>query len=199
MVRNVSPVFRCPSNPTSPTAPAYHFRSVSSLSSTNWIAHGLGAPVTVTAHVWHKKASNASYPSRKYPSTWSTVWINLLYFSICRRPITLTEPGLQIRDLSLRSTSVHIVSSLSSFLLVRISLMRSASSSASAPRRIVPEMGHVSTRIPFCGVVSQRTNISGDAPTKCSDSPKLMTNMYGEGLRSRNRAKISDGGAAQGS
>ena len=37
-----------------------------------------------------------------------------LHISIWRRPMTETEPSLQMRDLSLRSTSVHIVSSDSS-------------------------------------------------------------------------------------
>src|SRR3990170_344728 len=38
------------------------------------------------------------------------------YISICLRPITRTLPGLQIRDLSFRSTSVHMVSSDSSLV-----------------------------------------------------------------------------------
>ena len=58
--------------------------------------------------------------------------------------MTWTEPARQMRDLSLRSTSVHMVSSLSSFLSASRVLMFSASSSAFAPRRIVPEIGHVS-------------------------------------------------------
>ena len=62
--------------------------------------------------------------------------------------VTCTEPALQMRDLSLRSTSVHMVSSLSSFLSLRICLMFSASSSASRPRLIVPEIGQVSHRHP---------------------------------------------------
>ena len=66
------------------------------------------------------------------------------YISICLRPMTCTDPALQMRDLSLRSTSVHMVSSLSSFLSLRICLMFSASSSASRPRRMVPEIGQVS-------------------------------------------------------
>ena len=85
---------------------------------------------------------------------------NGTHFSICRRPTTRTEPGTHTRDLSLRSTSVHIVSSDSSFLFVKISLIRSASSSAVAPRRMVPLMGHVSTRMfppAYEYVVSQRT------------------------------------------
>ena len=49
------------------------------------------------------------------PSTWSTVWNTPAYDSISRRPITCTEPGAQTRDLSLRSTSVHMLSSNSSF------------------------------------------------------------------------------------
>ena len=89
-----------------------------------------------------------------------TVWMSREYISICRRPITWTEPARQIRLLSLRSTSVHIVSSDSSFLSDRICLIRSASSSASRPRRIVPEIGHVSQRHPLA-LRSTRTNISG--------------------------------------
>ncbi len=80
----------------------------------NCMAHSLGAPVTVTAQAWARKASRASKPSRRRPSTWSTVWIRREYISICRRPITRTLPGRQMRDLSLRSTSVHMVSSASS-------------------------------------------------------------------------------------
>lgn len=64
-VRSVSPVFRHPSKPMQPTAPPYQWRGDSSWSSTNWMAHGFGAPVTVTAHVCARKASIASKPSRK--------------------------------------------------------------------------------------------------------------------------------------
>ena len=60
--------------------------------------------------------------------------------------MTLTDPASQILDLSLRSTSVHMVSSLSSFLLLRMAWMFFASSSASAPLATVPEIGQVSTR-----------------------------------------------------
>ena len=135
----------------------------------NCIAHALGAPVTVTAHAWDRNASSASKPGRSVPSTWSTVWISREYISIWRRPITRTEPGSQTRDLSLRSTSVHIVSSDSSFSELSSALICSASSIALPPRRIVPEIGQVSTRRP-----STRTNISGDAPTRYSPSPRFM-------------------------
>src|ERR1039457_6257664 len=84
-----------------------------------------------------------------------------LYISICRRPMTLTLPGRQTRDLSLRSTSVHMVSSDSSLAELSSVRMFAASSSGSAPRRIVPEIGQVSTRSPVT-----RTYISGDAPTR---------------------------------
>mmetsp|Transcript_27916 Transcript_27916/g.59763 ORF Transcript_27916/g.59763 Transcript_27916/m.59763 type:complete len:220 (-) Transcript_27916:676-1335(-) len=146
-VRRVKPVLRVPSKPTRPTAPPYQHRGVRSMSSTNWIAQVLGAPVTVTAQVWHKKASRASNSGRRKPSTWSTVWIKRLYISIWRRPMTWTDPGSQMRDLSLRSTSVHMVSSLSSFWFIMSDLTRRASSRASAPRATVPEIGQVSTRI----------------------------------------------------
>ena len=80
---------------------------------------------------------------------WSTVWISRLYISICRRPITVTVPGTQTRDLSLRSTSVHMVSSDSSLAEPSSMAMLAASSSGSAPRAIVPEIGQVSTRSPL--------------------------------------------------
>mmetsp|Transcript_18637 Transcript_18637/g.25615 ORF Transcript_18637/g.25615 Transcript_18637/m.25615 type:complete len:212 (-) Transcript_18637:179-814(-) len=171
-VRSVSPVFRCPSKPTRPTAPPYQRRGEASCRSMNWMAQVLGAPVTVTAQVWQRKASSASNSGRRYPSTWSTVWMSRLYISICRRPSTCTLPGTQMRLLSLRSTSVHMVSSLSSFRFPSRSLIRRASSSASRPRAIVPEMGQVSTRKPL-GVRSQRTNISGEAPTRYSPPPRF--------------------------
>ena len=37
------------------------------------MAHAFGAPVTVTAHAWARKASSASISGRSRPSTWSTV------------------------------------------------------------------------------------------------------------------------------
>ena len=120
------------------------------------------------------------------------------YISICRRPITWTEPARQIRLLSLRSTSVHIVSSDSSFLSDKICLIRSASSNASRPRRIVPEIGHVSQRHPLA-LRSTRTNISGLAPTRYSVAPRLRRKPYGDGLRWRRRRNTSDGGAGHGS
>ena len=86
-----------------------------------------------------------------------------------RRPITLTEPGSQMRDLSLRSTSVHMVSSDSSFSEFSSVRIWRASAIGSAPRRMVPEIGQVSTLFP-----STRTNISGEAPTRYSCSPRLM-------------------------
>ena len=63
-----------PSKFTAPIAPAYQRRDERSLSSTNCIAHNFGAPVTVTAQAWVRKASSESKPGRKMPSTWSTVW-----------------------------------------------------------------------------------------------------------------------------
>ncbi len=77
--------------------------------------------------------------------------------------MTLTLPATQTRDLSLRSTSVHIVNSLSSFFELSSSRMRSASSRASRPRLIVPLIGQVSMRLP-----STRTYISGEADTRNS-------------------------------
>ena len=170
-VRRVRPVFIEPSNPIVPTAPPYHRRGASSWSSMNCMAQALGAPVTVTAHMWVKNASSASKPGRSRPSTWSTVWITRLYISIWRRPMTRTLPGTQIRDLSLRSTSVHMVSSDSSFAELSSVRMFSASPSGSPPRAIVPAIGHVSTRSPVT-----RTYISGDAPTRYSPSPRLKKN-----------------------
>jgi hypothetical protein len=52
-----------------------------------------------------------------------------------RRASSRTEPGSQTRALSLRSTSVHIVSSTSSFSELISALSRAASSIASLPRR----------------------------------------------------------------
>ena len=179
-VRKVSPVFMPPSKPIAPTAPPYQRRGVASWSSMNCMAQCLGAPVTVTAHMWVKNASSASNPVCSRPSTWSTVWISRLYISICRRPMTLTVPGTQTRDLSLRSTSVHMVSSDSSLEESSSVRMFSASSSGPAPRAIVPEIGQVSTRSPVT-----RTYISGDAPTRYSPWPRLNMNSYGAGLRCR--------------
>src|SRR4029434_751495 len=68
------------------------------------------------------------------------------YISIWRRPITRTLPGTQIRDLSLRSTSVHIVSSDSSLDEVSRARICAASPMGSRARAIVPEIGQVSTR-----------------------------------------------------
>ncbi len=83
---------------------------------------------------------------------------------------------MDTRDLSLRSTSVHMVSSDSSLVELSSSRMLSASRSGSPVRRAVPEIGQVSTRLP-----STRTNISGDAPINCS-SPNCSRNSYGLGL-----------------
>ena len=146
----------------------------------NCMAQVFGAPVTVTAHMWVRKASSASNPGRSRPSMWSTVWMRRLYISIWRRPITLTEPGTQTRALSLRSTSVHMVSSDSSLAEPSRVAMFAASSSVSSPRAIVPAIGQVSTRSPVT-----RTYISGDAPTRYSPSPRLNRNSYGAGLRCR--------------
>ncbi len=179
-VRSVSPVFMPPSKPIIPTAPPYQRRGACSWSSMNCIAQVFGAPVTVTAHMWVRNASSASSPGRSLPSMWSTVWMSRRYISICRRPITRTLPGTQTRDLSLRSTSVHMVSSDSSLAELSSDRMFSASSSGSVPRRMVPEIGQVSTRSPVT-----RTYISGDAPTRHSPSPRLKKNSYGAGLRLR--------------
>ena len=84
--------------------------------------------------------------------------------------MTLTVPGTQTRDLSLRSTSVHMVSSDSSLSELISAAMFSASRRASPVRWAVPEIGQVSTRDP-----STRTNISGEAPTNCS-SPNCRKN-----------------------
>mmetsp|Transcript_13140 Transcript_13140/g.43880 ORF Transcript_13140/g.43880 Transcript_13140/m.43880 type:complete len:296 (-) Transcript_13140:352-1239(-) len=181
----------------------------------NRAAHDFGAPVTVTAQVWHRNASSASNPSRRYPSTWSTVWMRREYISICRLPSTATEPGTQMRDLSLRSTSVHIVSSDSSLVEPSSSRTCEASSRASAPRSIVPEIGHVSTRS-LPSTRSTRTNISGDAPTRYSPRswpaihfsaaspaskyfapPRFIKNPYGDGLRFLKVRKRLEGGAGE--
>jgi hypothetical protein len=92
------------------------------------------------------------------------------YISIWRRPMTRTEPGSQTRLLSLRSTSEHMVSSDSSFLELSSLMICSASPIASAPRLIVPEIGQVSMRRP-----SERTNISGEAATRNSPSPRFIS------------------------
>src|ERR1039457_3691641 len=78
---------------------------------------------------------------------------------------------------------LHTVSSDSSLAELSSARMFAASSSGSAPRRIVPEIGQVSTRSPVT-----RTYISGDAPTRHSPSPRLNRNSYGAGLRSRSRS-----------
>ena len=124
-----------PSKPIQPTAPPYQRRGACSWSSMNCMAQVLGAPVTVTAHMWDRNASSASNPGRSLPSMWSTVCMSREYISIWRRPITRTLPGTQTRDLSLRSTSVHMVSSDSSLAELSSARMFSASSSGSAPRR----------------------------------------------------------------
>ena len=74
-VRSVSPVFIAPSKPMRPMAPPYQRRAERSFASMKRIAQCLGAPVTVTAQVWLRKASSASNSGRRMPSTWSTVWI----------------------------------------------------------------------------------------------------------------------------
>src|ERR1039457_1600744 len=102
-------------------------------------------------------------------------------------PDYFTEPGAQTRDLSLRSTSLHIVSSDSSLVDFRSSRMLSASLNGSPVRRAVPAIGQVSTRLP-----STRTNISGDAPTSCS-SPNCRKNSYGLGLAICMRSNNSEG------
>ena len=79
-------------------------------------------------------------------------------------------PGTQTRALSLRSTSVHMLSSNSSFSEFSNCRICSASPIASTPRAIVPEIGQVSTRRP-----SERTNISGEADTRNSPSPRLIS------------------------
>ncbi len=154
----------------------------------NCMAQAFGAPVTVTAHMWVRNASRASKPGRSRPSMWSTVWMSRLYSSIWRRPMTLMLPGTQIRDLSLRSTSVHMVSSDSSLGESSSSRMAAASPMGSAPRAIVPAIGQVSTRSPVT-----RTYISGDAPTRYSAAPRLKMNSYGAGLRCRSRSKNAAG------
>mmetsp|Transcript_11356 Transcript_11356/g.26197 ORF Transcript_11356/g.26197 Transcript_11356/m.26197 type:complete len:286 (-) Transcript_11356:950-1807(-) len=198
MVRKVKPVLTWPSNASRPTAAPYQHLWLLSIDSMNRIAHVFGAPETVTAQVWHRKASMPSNSGRRYPSTWSTVWISLLYNSIWRLPMTSTLPCSQIRDLSLRSTSVHIVISDSSLGSVRILRMFSASSRASFPLRMVPLIGQVSHLIPFW-FFSTRTNISGEAPTNHSPWPKLIVKPYGDGFLSFSNANISLGGAAAGS
>ena len=81
-----------------------------------------------------------------------------------------------MRDLSLRSTSVHIVSSDSSFSLLSNARIWWASEIGSLPRAIVPEIGHVSTLHLESAVGSTRTYISGEAPTSHSAWPRLMRN-----------------------
>ena len=84
-------------------------------------------------------------------------------------------PATQTRDLSLRSTSVHIVNSLSSFFELSSWRICSASSIASAPRLIVPQIGQVSMRRFPSLVFSTRTYISGEAETRNSPSPRLIS------------------------
>ena len=100
--------------------------------------------------------------------------------------MTFTVPGSQTRDLSLRSTSVHMVSSDSSFDDFSSSLILSASRMGSPVRCAVPEIGEVSIRRP-----STRTNISGEAPTSCS-SPNCSRNSYGLGLAFCTRSNNSE-------
>src|SRR5262249_28327909 len=111
-----------------------------------------------------------------------------------RRPITRTVPGTQIRDLSLRSTSVHIVSSDSSFDEDSNFRICVASLIESDPRGMVPAMGQVSTRLP-----ETRTYISGDAPIRYSLPPRLIRKPYGAGFRSQSVLKTWEGGFRQGS
>ena len=106
--------------------------------------------------------------------------------------MTRTLPGSQMRALSLRSTSVHMVSSASSLADSSSRRIWAASSSASRPRAMVPAMGAVSTRSP-----STRTYISGDAPIRYSASPRFTRKPYGAGLRARSRRNTSEGGAGQ--
>jgi len=91
--------------------------------------------------------------------------------------MTFTEVDSQTRYLSFRSTSVHIVSSASSLVEFNKVRMRSASSTASSPREIVPLIGHVSMRRS-----ATRTNISGEAATRNSPSPRLINAPYGAGF-----------------
>ena len=84
--------------------------------------------------------------------------------------MTRTEPGSQMRDLSLRSTSVHMVSSASSLAELSSFAIWAASPSASLPRAMVPEIGQVSTRRP-----STRTYISGEAATRNSPAPRFIS------------------------
>jgi hypothetical protein len=58
-------------------------------------------PVTVTAHVWHRNASRESKPSRRYPSTWSTVCISFEYISICLRPASIGERICRLEPLTI--------------------------------------------------------------------------------------------------
>jgi len=72
-------------------------------------------------------------------------------------------------------------------------------------------MGHVSTRIPILSVselsfllsassmevVSHRTNISGEAPTRYSASPRLIKNPYGDGFLADSRRNNVEGGVAE--
>jgi hypothetical protein len=58
-------------------------------------------PVTVTAHVWHRNASRESKPSRRYPSTWSTVCISFEYISICLRPASIGERICELEPLTI--------------------------------------------------------------------------------------------------
>ena len=169
-VRNVSPVSMLPSNPRKPIAPPYQRRGERSWSSMNWIARRFGVPVTVTAHAWARKPSSASWPSRSHPSTWPTVWITREYISIWRCPITRTLSASHTRDLSARSTSMHMVSSDSAFSELSSARIRRASSIASLPRATVPAMGQLSMRRPLT-----RMNISGDAATRYSFSPRFIS------------------------
>jgi len=62
------------------------------------------------------------------------------------------------------------LSSNSSFFEFKSCLICSASPMASTPRAMVPEIGQVSIRRP-----SERTNISGEADTRNSPSPRFIS------------------------
>src|SRR5437588_186599 len=84
-----------------------------------------------------------------------------------RHAVPRTVPGRQTLALSLRSTSVHMVSSDSSLTESSSCRIRAASSRASCPLAMVPLIGaDCTTRRSWPGPRRTRTNISGDAPTR---------------------------------
>ena len=131
----------------------------------------LGAPVTVTAQVWLRKPSSASNPSRNLPFDMvdgvDQPGIHLdLPAADHLDPAGLADPRLVV--------AVHVgTHGQFGLVLGRVEQrpdLGGVARSASAPRAMVPEIGQVSIRRP-----STRTYISGDAATRNSPSPRLIS------------------------